>query len=69
MITIAKYKFNSSIDTLPVFNDDYVYTFSDIDNGDNTTIRTIESDYLPSKISFNNCKGLLELFVLRRFNV
>ena len=64
MITIAKYKFNSSIDTLPVFNDDYVYTFSDIDNGDNTTIRTIESDYLPSKISFNNCKGLLELFVL-----
>ena len=51
---IAEYKFYSSTDTLPTFNSGFEYTHTDIDNGDGTITRTIESDSLPTKINFYN---------------
>ena len=62
---IAKYKFNSSIDTLfSEVNEGFEYTHTDIDNGDGTITRTIYSDQLPTKIRFEDCEGLLELLYL-----
>ena len=47
---IVKYKFdNTSCDLLPTFNIPYTYTYTDIIE-DNITIRTIESDTLPTRI-------------------
>lgn len=60
MSIIAQYKFTSTIDTLPVFNEGFEYTYSDVVNEDGTTIRTIESDSLPTEMFFTNCTGLLE---------
>ena len=65
MSIIAKYKFNSSIDTLfSEVNTGFVYTHADIDNGDGTITRTIYSDNLPTSIRFENCEGLLEVLYL-----
>ena len=61
MANIAIYKFNSSVDTLPTFNDDFVYAYTDVDNGDGTITRTITSESLPTTIKFANCTGLLEV--------
>ena len=61
-ITIAKYKFNSSINTLfSEVNDGFTYTHTDIDNGDGTITRTIYSNQLPTIIRFEDCEGLLEV--------
>ena len=59
---IAEYKFDSSIDTLfSEVNEGFVYTHTDIDNGDGTITRTIYSDQLPTMVRFENCEGLLEV--------
>ena len=68
MSIIAKYKFNSSIDTLfSEVNTGFVYTHTDIDNGDGTITRTIYSDNLPTSIRFENCEGLLEVLYLQGY--
>lgn len=59
---ITKYKFNSTINTLPTFNTGYTYTYSDVDNGDGTITRTIESDTLPTSASFNGNLGITHLY-------
>ena len=66
---IAIYTFNSSTDTLPIFNDGFTYTYTDVNNGDGTITRTIVSDSLPSSISFGNKKGLVSLSHLDTSNV
>ena len=66
---IAKYTFNSSTDTLPTFNSGYTYTYTDVDNGDNTITRTIISDTLPTSISFSGKTGLVSLEYLNTSNV
>ena len=58
---IVIYKFNKSTDTLPTFNEGFLYSITDVDNEDNTITRTIESDELPNAISFMSKKGLLEI--------
>ena len=59
---IARYKFNSSIDTLfSEVNEEFIYTYTDIDNGDGTITRTIYSNQLPTIIRFEDCEGLLEV--------
>ena len=68
-MNIAIYTFNRNTDTLPSFNDGYVYTYTDIDNGDGTITRTIVSDSRPTSISFTNKKGLLSLSYLDTSNV
>ena len=68
-MNIAIYTFNSSTDTLPVFNNGYVYTYTDVDNGDDTTTRTITSDSLPSSISFKDKTGLVSVSYLDTSNV
>ena len=68
-IKIAQYKFNSSIDTLPTFNSEFTYKYTDADNGDGTITRTITSDALPSSISFNGKTGLVNLSYLDTSNV
>ena len=68
---IAIYTFNSSTDTLPTFNNGYAYTYTDVDNGDGTTTRTITSETSPitsetspSSIKFGHKKGLVSLSYL-----
>ena len=63
-ITIAKYTFNSNIDTLPTFNSGFIYTYTDVNNGDGTITRTITSDSGPSSISFGDKTGLVSLSYL-----
>ena len=59
---IAEYKFNSSIDTLfSEVNEGFVYTHTDIDNGDGTITSTLYSAQLPTIIRFEDCEGLLEV--------
>ena len=62
---IAKYKFTTSIDTLPTFNTGYTYVVSDTVNEDGTTTRTIinEDDIAPTSMRFTS-KGLLEVYEL-----
>ena len=60
-MNIAIYTFHSSMDALPTFNSDYVYSYTDVDNGDNTKTRTITSDTLPTSISFNGRSGLISI--------
>ena len=61
---VAQYKFNSSIDTLfSEANEGFVYTHTDIDNGDGTITRKIYSDQLPTIIRFEDCEGLLKLTI------
>lgn len=61
---IAKYKFTTSIDTVPKFNTGYSYNIEDINNDDSTTTRTIISETLPTSIAFASCMGLLEVYSL-----
>lgn len=61
---IAKYKFNSTIDTLPTFNKGFVYTSTDEDNDDGTITRFIAGNTSPTSLTFNSCTGLLEVFTL-----
>jgi surface protein len=56
---VATYIFNSSTDTLPTFNSEFTYVYTDIDNGDGTITRTITSDSSPSSISFSDKTGLV----------
>ena len=49
---VMEYKFTNSSDLVPVFNEGFVYNYEDVVNG-STTIRTIYSTELPTKISFN----------------
>ena len=52
MFTIVQYKFdNTRADVVPIFNDDFTYTYEDIVEG-NVTTRTINSLSLPTKIQF-----------------
>lgn len=66
---IVEYKFTSSKATIPTFNSEFTYTYSDVINNDGTTIRTIESDTLPTQISFMSCTGLLELININMSHV
>ena len=63
---IAKYKFTTSIDTLPTFNTGYTYVVSDTINEDGTTTRTIinDQDTVPTSIRFSSKTGLLEVYEL-----
>ena len=58
---ICIYSFDSSIDTLPVFNDGYEYRYTDVTNSDGTITRTIFSDIEPTIIKFRDCTGLKTL--------
>ena len=60
---ITKYRFNSEIDTFPTFNTGYTYTYSDVDNGDGSITRTIESDTLPTSASFNGNLGITHVYL------
>lgn len=79
---IAKYKFNPSTysNLLPEFNSAFTnYTTSDVNNGDGTITRTIESNSLPTRIKFGyredttntkiEASSLLELIELNTDNV
>ena len=59
---IAKYKFNQNIheNFLPVFNDGFTYTITDSIDTDGFTIRTIESDSLPTLIKFGDSSSAYE---------
>ena len=65
-MVIAKYKFTTSIDTLPTFNTGYTYVVSDTINEDGTTTRTIinDQDTVPTSIRFSSKTGLLEVYEL-----
>ena len=54
MADIAIYTFGSGGNVLPTFNNDFVYSYTDVDNGDGTITRTITSDDTPTSISFMN---------------
>ena len=63
MADIVKYKFHrTEIDILPIFNDEFEYTFTDIIEG-STIVRTITSDMLPTRISFKR-KNILKIETL-----
>ena len=66
MAVIARYKFTTSIDTLPTFNTGYTYVVSDTINEDGTTTRTIinDQDTVPTSIRFSSKTGLLEVYEL-----
>ena len=68
-IEIAIYKFNSSTDTLPTFNSEFTYEYTDVDNSDGTITRTITSDSLPTSISFESKADLVSLSYLNTSNV
>ena len=71
LVTVAKYTFTSTTDTLPTFNSEFTnYTITDVDNGDGTTTRTIISvGKYPTSISFKGCSGLLSVEELDTSNV
>ena len=54
---------------MPTFNSEFTYTYNDVVNNDGTTIRVIESDTLPTQISFMGCTGLLELIDINMSHV
>lgn len=58
---IAEYVFNTEIDTLPIFNADFKYTYSDTINEDGTTTRIIESNIRPTLIDFSFKTGLIRI--------
>ena len=73
---IAIYTFNSSTDTLPIFNNGFTYSYTDVNNGDGTITRTITSETSPitsetspSSISFDGKTGLVSLSYLDISNV
>ena len=68
-MNIAIYTFKSNTDTLPTFNDGFIYECIDVDNGDGTITRTITGDTLPSSISFKYESGLVSLSYLDTSNV
>ena len=58
---IAQYKFDNIIaDLIPTFNEGFTYTYEDIIEG-NTTTRIINSEELPTSISFEGGLALLAL--------
>jgi len=61
MANIAIYKFNDGIDTLPLFESSYTYSYTDESNGDGTITRTITSDTIPTSISFKDLEGLVSV--------
>lgn len=58
---ILRYKFNTSTKTLPTFNSGFTYITTDIVNNDSTTTRVIESDMVPTVMSFQAKNGLREI--------
>jgi surface protein len=66
---IARYIFDSSIDTLPIFDNSFVYEYTDINNGDGTITRTITSNSSPTSISFNGKTGLVSVSYLETSNL
>ena len=75
---VAKYKFNPSTysDYLPVFNSGFSYTKSDVNNGDGTITRTIESNSLPTLMRFgettsatDRSNSLLEILDMNTSNL
>ena len=63
MSIIAKYKFDQTIyeDFIPTFNDDFTnYTITDEIDTDGYTIRTIESNSLPTLIRFGDSSDAYE---------
>ena len=78
MSIIAKYKFNQEIyaDFIPEFNSEFTnYTITDEIDTDGYTIRTIESDSLPTLIRFgaetqaDKQRSLLEVYECNTENV
>ena len=77
---VAKYKFNPNTyaNYLPEFNSEFTdYTKSDVNNSDGTITRTIESNSLPTLMSFgegideatNRGKCLLEILDMNTSNI
>lgn len=75
---VAKYKFNPSTyaDLLPEFNSGFSYTKSDVTNSDGTITRTINSDSLPTLMTFgtgdetyNRSGSLLEILDMNTSNL
>lgn len=64
MADIAIYTFVNGTNTLPLFNDGFTYEYTDVDNGNGTTTRTITNEYVPTSISFRNKTGLISLSYL-----
>ena len=67
-IKVAEYKFTNSSDLVPVFNEGFVYNYEDVIDS-TTTIRTVYSTELPTKISFNGSTILLEILYLDSSNI
>ena len=65
---IAEYKFTNSTDIIPVFNEEYTYTYEDVVEGEVTT-RTIYSVSLPTEISFQGITQLIEVNYLETSNM
>jgi surface protein len=65
---IVQYKFNNTSELVPVFNEGFTYTYEDVID-DTTTIRTIYSTELPTKINFNGATRLLEISYLDSSNI
>lgn len=65
---VAQYVFNNGDNVLPTFNSGFVYEYTDVDNGNGTTTRTISSDDLPTKIEFDDC-NVTEIIYLNTANV
>ena len=68
---ILQYKFDASIniDLIPEFNEEFInYEIVD-ETHDNITNRIIYSSYLPSKISFEEQKSLIELNYINTSNL
>ena len=52
-IKVVKYKFDNSLDVIPLFNTDFTYTYEDIVEG-NITTRTIYSNSLPTSMDMGS---------------
>ena len=62
MADIAKYKFNSDTDVLPIFGDiNFEYTYTDEIGSDGTITRTIVANSSPNSIKFTEKTGLISV--------
>ena len=61
---LAIYKFDSSINTFPTFDDSIEYEYSDTDNNDGTITRILSTHDYVTFCNFQNCTGLLEVSFL-----
>ena len=69
MADIAKYKFNSDSNVLPIFEDNYTYEYTDTINSDGTITRTLTANSSPNSISFSEMEGLVSVEMIDTTNI